>query len=68
MLFGSQPKYRKINIVTKSFFALNGNWISQLNIPDHDPDQKRRIWVVKCLWYHFPINLVDVLVIILASF
>ena len=37
-------------------------------VPDHDPDQKWRIWVVKCLWYHFPINLVDVLVIILATF
>ena len=37
-------------------------------MPDHDPDQKWRIWVVKCLWYHFPINLVDVLVIILATF
>ena len=70
MLIGSHKKNAKGNCLpsSKSLFPLISNRISQLCIPDHEPDQKRRIWVVKCLWYHFPINLVDVLVIILASF
>ena len=60
----SNPSVQQKPISCKNIPSLLSIWLGT----DHDPDQKRHIWVVKCLWYHFPINLVDVLVIILVAF
>ena len=60
----SNPSVPQKPISCKNIPPLLSIWLGT----DHDPDQKRHIWVVKCLWYHFPINLVDVLVIILVAF